>query len=168
MSHDELKPHWDAAGYRDFSKGIIDESTFWRQFGESLGKPLNIDTTYVWSNGSATSPFPALLAFTQELKDKGILTAVLSNTVKPLSESLRKTGAYNTFDVAVLSDEAGLAKPDRSIYELAVSKLGVLPEECIYIDDINKNVEPAREMGMSTILADDNPEHTISRIRALL
>ena len=168
ISFEELRPHWHAAGYEEFSKGLIDEETFWLQFEKSFGKPLLFDTSKVWIEGSALTPYPGFIEFVQKLQAEGILTAVLSNTVQPLSEKLRKAGLYNHFDVVVLSDEVGIIKPTPAIYEDIINRLGVLPVECIYIDDIEKNLLPARDMGMTTILANDCSTDTILKISSLL
>lgn len=168
ISFDKLKPHWYAAGYEEFCKGLINESTFWRRFEKSFGRPLLIDTSKVWIDGGALIPYPGFIDFIKKLQGQGILTAVLSNTVLPLSEKLRETSLYDNFDAVVLSDEVGLIKPDSAIYEYAINKLGVLPEECIYVDDIEKNLLPAQSIGMTTILANENPADTITKINSLI
>lgn len=52
------------------------------------------------------------------------------------------------FDELILSGEVGFIKPDPRIYELAAERLGVLPEECAFVDDVEHNVIAARETGM--------------------
>ncbi len=168
ISFEELRPHWDVAGYQDLSKGLIDEEDFWIRFAESFGKPLDIDTARVWAEGSALQPYPGFIEFTQSLHDAGLKTAVLSNTIKPLSTILRSSGLYSGFDAVTLSDEVGLVKPDITIYEYILHKLGVAGDECIYIDDLEKNLLPPQSMGMTTVLSDGNPDNTISKIKSLL
>ena len=168
ISFEELLPHWYAAGYEEFSKGHIDEKTFWIQFEKSFGRPLHIDTSKIWIEGGALLPFPGLMEFIKQLKAGGILIAVLSNTVRPLSEKLRDAGLYDDFDAVVLSDEVGIVKPSPAIYEEVINRLGVLPTECMYVDDMEKNLLPARGMGMTTVLANNSPVDTMSKIRSLL
>lgn len=167
MTFEELRPHWHAAGYQELSTGLINEDTFWSQFEDSLGKPLHIDTSKVWVEGSALQPWPEMLQLVDQLRADGVISAVLSNTVQPLSTTLRKMGQYDNFDIVVLSDEVGIAKPDPAIYKLVLDKLGLEPEECIYIDDIERNLAPAVAMGMATILASDDPTNTILAISSL-
>ncbi len=59
--------------------------------------------------------------------------------------------ATEYFDALILSSDVGLVKPDRRIYELAAEDLGVLPEECVFIDDLTKNVDGAINAGMQAI-----------------
>jgi epoxide hydrolase-like predicted phosphatase len=55
------------------------------------------------------------------------------------------------FDDMIISAEVGLMKPDRRIYELAVNRLGVQPDEAVFIDDLPVNVEGARIAGLQAI-----------------
>lgn len=55
------------------------------------------------------------------------------------------------FDIVIASGDVGFIKPQPEIFELAVAKLGVLPEECVMIDDIEVFCEAARSIGMHAI-----------------
>jgi putative hydrolase of the HAD superfamily len=160
----DLLPHWHAAGYRDFSRGVIDEVEFLRSFEVSSGRALPDDMAKVWMDGSALSPWPEMLAFIQKLKDKQYKVSLLSNTIKPMSTIAFQKGFYEGFEPLILSDAVGYAKPEPSIYRHALDGLQLLAEECIYIDDLLKNLEPAKELGMLTILASADPKQTIASI----
>ena len=165
---DEILPHWHAAGYEDFSKGIIDETTFWAQFEQSLGKPLPNKKERIWIEGTALQPWPQVLSLINNLQEKGLINAVLSNVVRPVSMMLQQAGLYDQFDCVVLSDQVGLVKPDTTIYQLTLDKLGLKAEECLYIDDLAKNLIPAANLGMVTILASDDLDKTVTDIRLSL
>lgn len=165
---DEILPHWHAAGYEDFSKGIIDETTFWAQFEQSLGKPLPNEKERIWIEGTALQPWPQVLSLINNLQEKGLVNAVLSNVVRPVSMMLQQAGLYDQFDCVVLSDQVGLVKPDTTIYQLTLDKLSLKAEECLYIDDLAKNLIPAANLGMVTILASDDLDKTVTDIRLSL
>lgn len=58
----------------------------------------------------------------------------------------------NEFDLIIVSEEAGIKKPDPRIFEMALDKLLLKPEECIYIGDHPVNdIEGAAKIGMKTI-----------------
>jgi FMN phosphatase YigB (HAD superfamily) len=67
----------------------------------------------------------------------------------------------------VLSCEEHLAKPDPSFYERAVHKLGVAPDEIIFIDDQERFRTPAELIGMHFILA-ESPEQIVADVETLL
>jgi len=79
-------------------------------------------------------------------------TAVLSNADHTLRQRLADAhGIIDLFDDVVCSADVGMAKPDPRIYELAASRLGLEPGECVFIDDLESNVEAARQAGMSGV-----------------
>ena len=55
------------------------------------------------------------------------------------------------FDDVVASGDVGVIKPQPEIYEIACARLGVLPEECVLIDDMPGFCEGARAVGMHAI-----------------
>ncbi len=79
-------------------------------------------------------------------------TAVLSNADHTLAERFRSApGVWELFDAFVCSADVGMAKPDARIYALAAERLGLAPEECVFIDDLDRNVDAARAAGMQAI-----------------
>lgn len=59
------------------------------------------------------------------------------------------------FDALALSYEIRVMKPYPEAYEIAAAKLGVLPEECVFVDDLERNTVAAEELGMKTIVFKD-------------
>lgn len=165
---ERLLPHWRAAGYSDFSKGIIDEATFWQRFEASFSQPLPKDITKIWVEGGALHPWPEMLSFLEELKAKNIHVALLSNLVEPVSVIAYQSKLFEFFNPVVISNEVGLIKPDPVIYQIILDELQVLAAECIFVDDLSKNLDPANNMGMITIQASNNPSRTISDIKHVL
>src|SRR6185503_17741608 len=72
-----------------------------------------------------------------------------------------------TFDVVVFSDELRIRKPDPEIFRHTVRLLGVPAESCLFADDTEANLVPAKAMGMSVLHALDERE-TAARRRLLL
>jgi epoxide hydrolase-like predicted phosphatase len=95
---------------------------------------------------AAMQPDGRLWEVAAAARDAGVRTGLLSNSWG--------TGFYpwdrldEHFDVTVISGQVGLRKPDPAIYELAVERLGVAPDACAFVDDLERNVEVARELGM--------------------
>jgi len=75
-------------------------------------------------------------------------TGVLSNADSTLPERLRGIGIDGLFDCIVCSAEVGLAKPEPRIYALAADRMGLAPASCLFVDDLESNVEAARAAGM--------------------
>ncbi len=61
------------------------------------------------------------------------------------------------FDLVVESSVEGIRKPNPAIYELTCERLGVLPDQAVFLDDLGINLKPARALGMQTIkVLDEN------------
>ncbi len=71
------------------------------------------------------------------------------------------------FDVVLESSKLGVRKPEPAFYALACERLGVEPDECVFLDDLGVNLKPARELGMTTIKVGD-PAVAIAELGALL
>ncbi len=85
------------------------------------------------------------------LKKEGYALAVLSNTVSSHAEYNRKNRFYDYFDIILLSSEVGLRKPDKRFFHLALERLDLAPNECIFIDDIESHIAAAKELGIHGI-----------------
>ena len=60
------------------------------------------------------------------------------------------------FDVVVDSAFVGTRKPEPEIYAITLERLGLPAEACVFLDDLEVNVEAAREAGMHGIVYRDN------------
>ena len=79
-------------------------------------------------------------------------TAVLSNADSTLMDRLTNHHrVHHLFDDIICSADVGVAKPDAAIYRLSAQRLGLPPEECVFVDDLDVNVEAARATGMHGI-----------------
>jgi putative hydrolase of the HAD superfamily len=89
-----------------------------------------------------------------------VKVACITNNVKAgqgpgMSRDAQKasavSGVMELFDLVVESSIEGIRKPNPEIYRLTCNRLGVAPEEALFLDDLGINLKPARAMGMRTI-----------------
>lgn len=87
------------------------------------------------------------------LKKQGYRLYFLSNFPMDLFEEV-KTGYYffKYFDGGVISAEAKSSKPDRRIYEILMEKYNLVPNQCLFIDDLEVNVKAAEASGMNGLI----------------
>ncbi|MDE6763490.1 MAG: HAD family hydrolase [Oscillospiraceae bacterium] len=77
---------------------------------------------------------------------------IIANQSAGTDERLVQYGIRDYFDVIVSSAEAGFAKPDKRIFELALSQADCsVREACMVGDRLDNDIVPAAEMGMSTV-----------------
>ena len=109
-----------------------------------------------------------MIGLMEELRDSGLRMAMLTNNVRewePLWRSMLPVDEI--FEFVVDSAFVGCRKPDREIYEIVLERLGLPAEVCLFIDDVEVNVEAAREIGLSAVHFRDN-EQAIPEIRRQL
>jgi len=87
------------------------------------------------------------------LRKQGFRLYFLSNFPLDLFEEV-KTGYYffKHFDGGVISAQAKFTKPHSRIYEILLEKYSLMPEECLFIDDIEINVKAAEAVGMKGLV----------------
>ena len=78
--------------------------------------------------------------------------AVLSNSPPGLAQWLAEWNVLHPFDVVFCSGDEGIAKPDPTVFELTLERLGVMPDEAVFIDDTREHLEAARKLGLQGIL----------------
>jgi HAD superfamily hydrolase (TIGR01509 family) len=134
------------------SLGLAHEEDIW----EFVRKKLNIRSEYLpefrrlfWSCDLFDDD---LYAFTMALRPRYQI-ALLSNAYWETRASLlrRFPKFFDMFDITVFSAEVGLVKPDARIYQLTLEKLGITPEEAVFVDDFVENVAGAQAVGMKAI-----------------
>jgi len=88
----------------------------------------------------------------EKLHGKAKLAIVSNNLLSEQVPKLREIGFEKYFDVLVTSAEAGVAKPDKRIFEIALEKLSVTPNEAVVIgDSFEKDVIGAFNAGIRSI-----------------
>ena len=88
------------------------------------------------------------------LKAMDIKIALISNCFSEEAKVIRKSVLFPYFDVAILSCEHGLRKPDEDIYRLCIDKLDVTADECLYIGDGGSHeLDAAKAVGMNPLQA---------------
>jgi putative hydrolase of the HAD superfamily len=90
-----------------------------------------------------------VLSWIDALRESGYSVGILSNLPHPLAGALRGTkGFLEHFDHVTFSCDLRMFKPQAGIYRHSARGLNVAPEEALFIDDKQENVEGARAVGM--------------------
>jgi len=108
-----------------------------------------------------------LVSYVRTLRGR-VRTGIVSNSADGARrEEARRYGFPDLVDDIVYSHEVGLAKPDRAIFQLACTRLGVKPDETIFVDDVEANVDGAARAGLHAVLHESTPA-TVAAVDALL
>ncbi|GAB2662754.1 HAD-IA family hydrolase [Saccharopolyspora gloriosae] len=97
-------------------------------------------------------PDDAMHRLVADLRDAGLRTALLSNS---WGNNYPWETLDGLFELSVISSEVGLRKPDPRIYELTLDRLGLRPQEAVFVDDGAPNIEAAEKLGLRGVLHTD-------------
>lgn len=138
-------------------RGDITEPEFWKRFqaGAGVNKPLPAESLFLRGLRDTYQLNQEMIYYINELKQRGLKLAILSNTITVHADFLRHQGVYAKFEVAVLSHEVGLHKPDPRIFTQTLEKLGTAASETVMIDDSAANIEAAKALGLQGIVYTD-------------
>jgi putative hydrolase of the HAD superfamily len=137
----------------DYDLGRFEGPVFWRKIGEQTGRnftPAQIQSliehdVLLWTS-LLDEP---MLAWAAALQEAGFATAILSNMPFEIDRYMRQEfGWLAHFSHLTFSCELGIAKPDPAIYTFTCEQLHVRPEEALFLDDKQVNVEAAERVGL--------------------
>lgn len=130
-------------------RGEISTDELWQWVGGYLNLGANLDQFRhdFWRGDCVDEELVELLT---RIKPN-YRTAVISNATDALLHSLESYKLLSYFDLIVGSAFEGIMKPNPSIYQRALSRLQIHPQEAVFIDDSPANVEGARNVGMTAI-----------------
>jgi putative hydrolase of the HAD superfamily len=142
--------------------GSLPEEEFEPMFAAALGvEPTDlIDRLFAGSG-----PEPAMFAAVLNARRAGIRTGLISNSWG--TRRYPRDQFDELFDGVVISGEVGMRKPAPEMYTLGAERIGLPPEECVYVDDLRFNLTPAADLGMATV-HHVAAEQTVAELEALL
>ncbi len=151
-------------------RGEMTEPEFLADLGESLrevlGRPVDLDGYGARLMNSLERNEP-LLAYFRTLHRQGVRFAILTNNVREWQPLWRaRLDADDLFELIVDSGFEGVRKPEPEIYALVLDRLQLPGDACVFLDDLEVNLPPARDAGMRTIHYRD-PDQAIAELEAL-
>lgn len=130
-------------------KGVLSDSEGVVSQAELLGIPVE---EFIALRVKGEVRNEALIEFVKTLKGKYKLAMLSNINSRQRLEARFLPGQLDElFDTVVASGDVGYIKPQPQIYQITAERLGVLPEECVLIDDIELFCEAARAVGMQAI-----------------
>jgi putative hydrolase of the HAD superfamily len=155
IAHDGVHPLFA------LERGEISEGEFFarleRGLEATLGRPVSLDG-YAARLMDHLEPNRELFDHFRTLRaERGLRFALCTNNVREWEPLWRpKLPIDEVFDVVVDSAFVGTRKPEPEIYAITLERLGLPAEACIFLDDLEVNVEAARNVGMLGIVYRDN------------
>jgi len=134
-----------------YESGLMSSEEYFREISQ-IGNLRMPREEFVAAYSAIFTPIPDVFMLIRSLKGLYKL-GLLSNTNEwHFLHSIRPLDVFPLFDAVTLSYEVRAMKPAPAIYGDMLRKLSVAPAECVYIDDLDENVEAASRLGMHALL----------------
>lgn len=182
-----FKEQWDKAFKRHFNKYLKHEMTYDAQWIERMkdifghsgvelsdGEAEKRYKFYMNAYKQSWSLFDDTIPTLKELKGYG-LGLITNGDLKLQSSKIEKMGLKDFFSTIVISDQAGIAKPDKKIFEIACKRADVSPNDCYFVgDDLEIDILAGVKAGMRSVWinrygkkTEHNNFYTIKSLREL-
>jgi HAD superfamily hydrolase (TIGR01509 family) len=166
---EDINSVWDELD-EDITLGKKGAQDYWKRVVKKFNLESDPDFDFLESWISDYRPRKEIHQLAEELAIKYKI-GLLSNLYNGMYSRLLELGIVADLDYSevILSNEIGLRKPDKEIYEFATKKSGVKSEEILLIDDRKDFLKGAKKYGWQTFWLDDkNVEKSVQKLRELL
>jgi putative hydrolase of the HAD superfamily len=133
---------------RRLERGELTVPEFEQRFGPLLG--IRDTDGLVQRLFSGVGPDERMVEAVRRVRGSGRPTGLISNSWG--GTTYDRVDFDDLFDAVVISGEVGLHKPEPEIFRMGAERIGVAPEECVFVDDLRENCAGAEAVGMTAIL----------------
>jgi len=158
--------------YNDYYLGKYDRDSFWQAIMDKFGlhetaeiNPTALSTAYLNSYKIFTNILEVILKL-QKKYQVGLLSNLTPEMRDKIKEQHQLKKIFPT-EVYSCDLDVALMKPDQRIYSIILERMKTAPDECLFIDNAPKNLIPAEDLGMQTLLF-ISPEQFLEEIKILL
>lgn len=133
--------------------GAGEAYSYWKPYLDKWGINLNHEEfLHFWF--SAEGGNEEMVSLARELKARGFKLFIHSNNFRERSDYYKNNFPFLTelFDKLYYSWQTGYMKPDERGFRLILEENNLRPEECIYFDDSEHNVEAAKSLGLESYI----------------
>ena len=156
----------------------ISERDYWAQRTREVGALVgenwtNMSQFVMAARGADPEPVirPEALAAMDAAQACGARLAILSNELDLFygAEFRSKLPFMQRFEVVIDATYTQVLKPDARAYQSCAQALGLACEDCVFVDDQERNIRGAQAVGMQTVLFDvQQPQHSYQQALQLL
>ncbi len=149
-----------AGFFLQWEKGEIDLMEFRNKVREiSSGNPTDEEIDAAWCSFLLDVPEHRIKLLLELKKKYRLLLLSNSNPLHIEVNAKKEFGKYgldicDVFDKCFISYEMGVTKPDPAIFNRLLSEAGVSAEECLFLDDGQKNIDVAKKLGINSLLTE--------------
>jgi len=138
---------------KDYDSGLIDAKTYWTKTIKLMDRQIelkDINKLIEFDIKSWLDINKKTIGYIQSIKDK-IKLALLSNMTFDVLEEIKNLDWIHYFEQKIFSCEEKVSKPDDKIYAICIKKVNVTPQNILFIDDAEENLDAAEKIGINVL-----------------
>lgn len=144
-----------------FDRAMAQHKVYKDEYGDAFigwSKHLGVDVNAEWQKHSMTLlDFSVLKRCEQTLHNleslEGRKIIFTNGPCEYANRVLKEIGLDNVFEaISTVTNRGIKRKPEQNAYDHLLNTFGLTPKSCIFVEDTEKNLKPAKEMGMTTVL----------------
>ena len=156
-------PHW-----KEFDRGVLTDREVIDRFVEDTPELEEEIRACMKNIHGVVYRLDTSIPWIEEIKATGRRVLYLSNYSRKVADENEDAMDFLPYmDGGLLSCDYKVIKPDPAFYQILIDKYDLEPEKCVFLDDLESNLETARELGINTILVKDH-EQAAADLQALL
>lgn len=135
----------------EYDRGMVDQVQIVRQMSAFAERHYAECWDFVEFVKHSLRDIPETVQLIRELAERGYRLFCLSNMSSEFYDYLREREVFRYFEGQIISAREKIIKPEEAIYRLLLERYDLQPEETLFIDDLEKNVEAAHCLGIQTV-----------------
>lgn len=144
--------------WTDFDRGTVSQEKMVEEMSDFAKRSFSECMEFVEYVKHSLDDIPKTVNLIKYLSSEGYNLYCLSNMSLEFYDYLKVREVFSYFDGQIISALEKVIKPEPEIYLRLVERYRLNPEETLFIDDLNKNIEAAKELGFQTVLFADREQ----------
>jgi putative hydrolase of the HAD superfamily len=142
--------------YNNFFKNLVKETKI-------QANPKDLVKEWIKAREKTSKPNKKVISLLKPLSKKYKIVCLTDSTMLNDKSKQRKY-AYKLFKMNFISCRLGHMKPQKKIYQIAIKRLKLKPEQMLFIDNSRENLEGAKKLGLKTLFADNNLDKNLRKL----
>ncbi len=137
---------------RRYEGGTLSTEACFEEFRSHLGaifSDASLRTAFMSVIGDPIEGMETLVSSVSERHEIGLVSNTNELHFNHIAESVPSVRLFRNL---FLSYRMKHLKPEQEYYTMVLNRLGGVPSDCVFIDDVEMNVDQARKMGMTAVL----------------
>jgi len=135
----------------DYDRGTIDQAGMVKEMSRFSGRCYAECWDFVEFIKHSLRDIPRTQRLIKELSGRGYRLFCLSNMSLEFYDYLKDREVFRYFEGRIISAQEKVIKPEKEIYQILTDRFQAYPDDTLFIDDLQENIDAARQLGFHTV-----------------